>query len=50
MRPERFFKPLDHMNTIPSHLVINAAIEKRFDAKFKLARSAFLWGEIKGEL
>ena len=29
------------MNT-PSHLVINAAIEKKFGAKFKLAKSAFL--------
>lgn len=27
------------MNTVPSHLVINAAIEKRFGAKYKLART-----------
>lgn len=34
------------MNTIPTHLVINAAIEKRFGAKYKLAKSAFLWGSV----
>jgi hypothetical protein len=34
------------MNTIPSHLVINAAIEKKFGEKFKLAKSAFLWGSV----
>jgi hypothetical protein len=30
------------MNTLPTHLVINAAIAKKFGAKHKLARSAFL--------
>jgi membrane-bound metal-dependent hydrolase YbcI (DUF457 family) len=34
------------MNTLPTHLVINAAIEKKFGAKFKLAQSAFLWGSV----
>lgn len=34
------------MNTVPSHLVINAAIEKKFGAKYKLAKSAFLWGSV----
>ncbi len=34
------------MNTLPTHLVINAAIEKRFGAPFKLAKSAFLWGSV----
>lgn len=34
------------MNTVPTHLVINAAIEKKFGAKFKLAPSAFLWGSV----
>jgi hypothetical protein len=34
------------MNTVPSHLVINAAIEKKIGAKFKLAKSAFLWGSV----
>jgi hypothetical protein len=34
------------MNTLPTHLVINAAIEKKFGAKFKLAKSAFLWGSV----
>lgn len=34
------------MNTVPSHLVINAAIEKKFGAQFKLAKSAFLWGSV----
>ncbi|WKZ35187.1 MAG: metal-dependent hydrolase [Anaerolineales bacterium] len=38
------------MNTIPSHLVINAAIEKKFGEKFKLARSAFLWGSVLPDL
>lgn len=37
------------MNT-PSHLVINAAIEKKFDAKLKLAKSAFLWGSVLPDL
>jgi len=34
------------VNTIPSHLLINAAIEKKFGAKYKLAKSAFLWGSV----
>ena len=34
------------MNTLPSHLVINAAIEKKFGAKYKLSKSAFLWGSV----
>jgi len=34
------------MNTVPTHLVINAAIEKKFGPKYKLARSAFLWGSV----
>jgi hypothetical protein len=34
------------LNTVPSHLVINAAIEKKFGAKLKLAKSAFLWGSV----
>jgi hypothetical protein len=34
------------MNTIPTHLVINAAIAKKFGAKVKLIRSAFLWGSV----
>lgn len=38
------------MNTIPTHLVINAAIEKKFGAKFKLAKSAFLWGSVLPDL
>jgi len=38
------------LNTIPSHLVINAAIEKKFGAKYKLAKSAFLWGSVTPDL
>ena len=34
------------MNTIPTHLVINAAINKKFGNKFKIIRSAFLWGAV----
>ena len=37
------------MNT-PSHLIINAAIEKKFGAKFNLAKSAFLWGAVLPDL
>ncbi|MBI5965201.1 MAG: metal-dependent hydrolase [Chloroflexi bacterium] len=38
------------MNTLPTHLVINAAIEKKFGAKFKLAKSAFLWGSVTPDI
>jgi hypothetical protein len=38
------------LNTLPTHLVINAAIEKKFGAKFKLAKSAFLWGSVLPDL
>lgn len=38
------------MSTLPTHLVINAAIEKKFGAKFKLAKSAFLWGSVLPDL
>jgi membrane-bound metal-dependent hydrolase YbcI (DUF457 family) len=34
------------MNTIPSHLVINAAIEKKFGKKLNIAKSAFLFGAV----
>jgi hypothetical protein len=34
------------MNTLPSHLVINAAIEKKFGAKYKIVTSAFLLGSV----
>lgn len=34
------------MNTLPTHLVINAAIEKKFGAKFNISKSAFLWGSV----
>lgn len=34
------------MNTLPTHLVINAAIEKKVGAQARLARSAFLWGSV----
>lgn len=34
------------MNTLPTHLVINAALGKKFGAKFNLAKSAFLWGSV----
>jgi len=38
------------MNTLPTHLVINAAIEKKYGAKFKLAKSAFLWGSVMPDI
>jgi membrane-bound metal-dependent hydrolase YbcI (DUF457 family) len=34
------------LNTIPTHLVINAAIEKKFGTKAHIAKSAFLWGSV----
>jgi hypothetical protein len=34
------------VNTIPTHLVINAAIEKKYGTRFKIAKSAFLWGSV----
>ena len=38
------------MNRLPTHLGINAAIEKKFGAKFKLAQSAFLWGSVMPDI
>jgi hypothetical protein len=37
------------MNAIPSHIVINAAIEKKFGAKYKLAKSVFFYSIFKPE-
>lgn len=34
------------MNTVPSHLVINAAIEKKFGSKLNINKSGFLWGAV----
>jgi hypothetical protein len=34
------------LNTLPTHLVINAAIQKQFGVRLKIAKSAFLWGSI----
>lgn len=34
------------MNTLPSHLVINAAIEKKYGRKLGFVPSAFLWGSV----
>ena len=34
------------MNTVPTHLVINAAIEKKIGAKANIVKSAFLWGSV----
>ena len=34
------------MNTIPSHLVINAAIEKKFGKTLNINKKAFLWGAV----
>jgi len=34
------------LNTLPTHLVINAAIEKKYGTKFKIAKSAFLWSSV----
>ncbi|MCP4141600.1 MAG: metal-dependent hydrolase [Chloroflexi bacterium] len=38
------------MNTIPTHLVINAAINKKYGSKFKLIRSAFLWASVAPDI
>lgn len=38
------------MNTVPTHLVINAAIEKKYGAKFNLVRAAFLWGSVAPDI
>lgn len=38
------------MNTIPSHLVINATIEKKYGTKANIAKSAFLWGSITPDI
>jgi len=38
------------LNTLPTHLVINAAIQKKFGVKFKVAKSAFLWGSVLPDL
>jgi membrane-bound metal-dependent hydrolase YbcI (DUF457 family) len=38
------------VNTLPTHLVINAAIEKKFGAKFNIAKSAFLWGSVTPDI
>ena len=38
------------MNTVPTHLVINAAINKNFGKKFSIVRSAFLWGSVAPDI
>ncbi len=38
------------MNTLPTHLVINAALGKKFGSKSKFARSAFLWGSVAPDI
>jgi membrane-bound metal-dependent hydrolase YbcI (DUF457 family) len=38
------------MNTIPTHLVINAAIDKKYGRQAGLAKSAFLWGSVLPDL
>jgi hypothetical protein len=38
------------LNTIPTHLVINAAINKKYGSKFKIIRSAFLWGSVAPDI
>ncbi len=38
------------LNTIPTHLIINAAIEKKFGAKAKIVKSAFLWGSVAPDI
>jgi hypothetical protein len=34
------------VNTVPSHLVINAAIEKKYGSRAGIVKSAFLWGSV----
>ena len=38
------------MNTVPTHLVINAAIEKKYGEKANIAKSAFLWGSVMPDI
>ncbi|MBI2332026.1 MAG: metal-dependent hydrolase [Chloroflexi bacterium] len=38
------------MNTLPTHLVINAAIEKKYGKKANIAKSAFLWGSVMPDI
>ena len=38
------------MNTLPTHLVINAAIEKKYGSKASIAKSAFLWGSVMPDI
>ncbi len=38
------------MNTLPTHLVINAAIEKKYGDKSGIVKSAFLWGSIAPDI
>jgi hypothetical protein len=38
------------LNTIPTHLVINAAINKKYGSKFKIIRAAFLWGSVAPDI
>ena len=38
------------MNTVPTHLIINAAINKKYGSKFNIIRSAFLWGSVAPDI
>ncbi len=38
------------MNTLPTHLVINAAIEKKYGEKSGIVKSAFLWGSVAPDI
>jgi membrane-bound metal-dependent hydrolase YbcI (DUF457 family) len=38
------------VNTIPTHWVINAALEKKFGKTAGIARSAFLWGSVTPDI
>jgi len=38
------------LNTIPTHPVINAAINKKYGQKFSIVRSAFLWGSVAPDI
>ena len=38
------------MNTLPTHLVINAAIEKKYGTRARIVKSAFLWGSVMPDI
>lgn len=50
----QLYKNVQHLeptlNTIPTHLVINATIEKKYGIKANIVKSAFLWGSVAPDI